>query len=195
MIWWLKARRVHTHLPVGFLLFVLLAAVVQDGPVHLPSFSLGSSEGVQAMAFVPLVLTAVLFNCLQSRVGSAEDSGIRFIRVYDALLALGVVALTAPLGSFVSAATGSQTALTLDRNTAFLAGLTLLCGALFGSSAVLMPALWPLLVVMFGLRRPNDPYPWTVLLDPPHTWYATTGAVLMLAAGVGAHLFFVRRSE
>ncbi|MFG2264756.1 hypothetical protein [Streptomyces sp. NPDC048720] len=194
MTWWLKARRVHTHLPAGLLLFVLLAAVVQDGPVHLPSISLGTSEGVQAMVFVPLVPAAVLFNCLGSRFGPAEESGIRRVRQYDALLALAVVALTSPLGSAVAAATGSRAAESLGRNTAFLVGLTLLCGALFGSSAVLMPAVWPLVVVMFGLRRPNDPYPWTVLLEPAHTWYATTGAALMLATGIGAHLFFARRS-
>jgi hypothetical protein len=57
-----------------------------------------------------------------------------------------------------------------------------------------MPAVWPLLVVMFGLRRPNDPYPWTVLLESAHTWYATAGAALMLAVGIGAHLIFARRS-
>ncbi|MEE1737589.1 hypothetical protein [Streptomyces sp. BE147] len=192
-MWWFKARRVHTHLPAGLLLFVLLAAMVQDGPVPLPSISLGTSEGAQAMLFVPLALTAVLFNCLGSRLGPAEDSGVRPVRVYDALLALGVVALAGPIGSALAEVTGSRAARTLDRNTAFLAGLTLLCGALFGSSAVLMPAVWPLLVVMFGLRGPGDPYPWTVLLEPAHTWYATTGAVLMLAVGIGFHIFCPRR--
>lgn len=192
-MWWLKARRAHTHLPAGFLLFILLAALVQDGPVPLPSISLGTSEGAQAMLFVPLTVTAVLFNCLGSRLGPAEDSGIRAVRAYDSLLALGVVALTVPIGSALAYMTGSLAAQTLDRNTAFLVGLTLLCGSLFGSSAVLMPVAWPLIVVMFGLRRPGDPYPWTVLLEPPHTWYATTGAALMLAVGIGSHIFFPRR--
>ncbi|MFF3781891.1 hypothetical protein [Streptomyces sp. NPDC001933] len=193
MMWWLKARRVHTHLPVGFLLFILLAAVIQDGPVALPSLTLSGSEAVQGMIFVPLVLAAVLFNCLQSRLGPAEDSGIRAVRLYDALLALGVVALTVAAGSALASVTGSHAARNLDRNTAFLVGLTLLCGALFGSSAVLMPTVWPLVVIMFGLRGPGDPYPWTVLLEPPHTWYATTGAALMLAVGIAAHVFFPRR--
>ncbi|MGW7378618.1 hypothetical protein [Streptomyces sp. NPDC054794] len=69
MTWWLKARRVHTHLPAGLRLFFLLAAVVQDGPVHLPSISLGTSEGVQALIFVPLVPAAILSH---TPAGTAE---------------------------------------------------------------------------------------------------------------------------
>ncbi|MGW0738088.1 hypothetical protein [Streptomyces sp. NPDC002851] len=194
MTWWLKARRVHTLLPFGFLAFAVLAALVQDGQSPLPAFSVSGRASGELMLFVPLALTAVLFNCLHSRCAAAEDSGIRAVRVYDALLALGVVALTVPVTAALVELTGSRSAASLDRNTAFLVGLTLLCGVLMGSSALLMPALWPTVVSMFGFRGPSDPYPWTVLPEQPHTWYATVGAALMLAVGIGAHLFVPRRS-
>lgn len=192
-MWWLKARRVHTHIPAGVALFTFLAVVIQDTPVPLPTISISDAAAVQAIVLVPLVLTSVLFNCLESRLESAESSGIRWVRVRDVLLAVGVVVITVPLSSGIVALTGNDYAETLDRNTAFLVGLTLLCGALFGSSAVLLPALWPVVVIAFGLRSAGDPYPWTVLLERPGTWYATTGAAMMLSVGAAAHLFLPRR--
>ncbi len=197
-MWWLRARRAHTRLPLGFLMFVLLAATVQDTPLFLPSIWSGGSELVQAATLVPLVLTSVLFDCLHTRLDAAETTGVRPVRFFDVLLALGVVALASAVGELIAMITGAASAETLGRNTAFLAGLTLLCGALFGRSAILVPALWPLLGVLFGMRAPGDAYPWTVLLEPPDTWYASTGALLMLAVGVGAHLLppnrFARRA-
>jgi hypothetical protein len=192
-MWWLRARRAHTRLPLGFLMFALLAAIVQDTPVFLPSIWSSGAELVQAATLVPLVLTSVLFDCLHTRLDAAENTGIRPVRFFDVLLALGVVALACAVGEVIAMITGAASAETLGRNTAFLAGLTLLCGALFGRSAVLVPALWPLLGVLFGMRAPGDAYPWTVLLEPPGTWYATTGALLMLTVGVGAHLLSPNR--
>lgn len=199
MMWWLRARRAHTRLPLGFLVFALLAAVFQDTPLFLPSIWSGGSELVQAVTLVPLVLTSVLFDCLHTRLDAAETTGIRHVRFFDVLLTLGVVALALVVGEAIALVTGAASAETLGRNTAFLAGLTLLCGALFGKSAVLVPALWPLISVLFGMRGAGDAYPWTVLLEPPDTWYASVGALLMLAAGVSAHLLlpphrFARRA-
>lgn len=197
-MWWLRARRAHTRLPVGFLIFTLLAAIVQDTPLFLPSIWSGGSEIVQAVTLVPLVLTSVLFDCLHTRLDAAETTGIRAVRFFDVLLTLGVVALALAVGEVISMITGAASAETLGRNTAFLAGLTLLCGALFGRSAVLVPALWPLIGVLFGMNGPGNAYPWTVLLEPPDTWYASTGALLMLTVGVGTHLLspnrFARRA-
>ncbi|MFD5569467.1 hypothetical protein [Streptomyces cadmiisoli] len=180
------------------MVFALLAAVVQDTPLFLPSIWSGGAEMVQAATLVPLVLTSVLFDCLHTRLDAAETTAIRPVRLYDTLLTLGTVALALAAGAVIGTATGAESAGTLGRNTAFLAGLTLLCGAVFGRSAVLMPVLWPLIGVLFGMRGPHDPYPWTVLLEPPGTWYATTGALLMLTVGIGAQLFspnrFARRA-
>ncbi|MFJ8862956.1 hypothetical protein ACIRD8_31595 [Streptomyces sp. NPDC102451] len=192
-MWWLRARRAHTRLPLGFLIFTLMAAIVQDTPLFLPSIWSGGSEIVQAVTLVPLVLTSVLFDCLYTRLDAAETTGIRPVRFFDVLLTLGVVALALALGEAISMITGAASAETLGRNTAFLAGLTLLCGALFGRSAVLVPALWPLIGVLFGMSGPGNAYPWTVLLEPPDTWYASTGALLMLILGIGAHLLPLNR--
>ncbi|MCZ9347601.1 hypothetical protein NGM37_58940 [Streptomyces sp. TRM76130] len=180
-------------------MFTLLAVTVQDTPLFLPSLWVsGGSDLVQAGTLVPLVLTSVFFDCLHTRLDAAENTGIRPVRFLDVLLALGVVALALAAGEVIAMVTGAASAETLGRNTAFLVGLTLLCGALFGKSAILVPALWPLIGVLFGMRAAGDPYPWTVLLEPPGTWYASVGALLMLAVGVGAHLLppnrFARRA-
>jgi hypothetical protein len=179
-------------------MFALLAAIVQDTPLFLPSIWSGGSEVVQAVTLVPLVLTSVLFDCLHTRLDAAENTGIRPVRFFDVLLTLGVVVLAVAVGEMIAMATGAASAETLGRNTAFLAGLTLLCGALFGRSAILLPALWPLVGVLFGMRAAGDPYPWTVLLEPSGTWYASVGALLMLTVGIGAHVLspnrFARRA-
>lgn len=193
MIWWFKARQAHTHLPLAVFALLSLVMAVQDLHIVLPSFSLTGESKLPLMLFVPIPLLAGLTVCLESRLPAAELTGTRRIPVLDLALSVGTVAVAQATGSAVGHWYGTVHPEQLGRNTAFLLGL-MLCGrALWGRPAAMLPVLWATAVTMVGFRSPQDPYPWTVIPEASGTWYATTGAALMVLVGLAAQFLTARR--
>ncbi|WP_223732919.1 hypothetical protein [Streptomyces purpurogeneiscleroticus] len=192
-MWWLKARRVPTVLTAAFASFVALMFLVQNTVVVLPSF-VGRPQ-VALSFFVPIPLVAGLMLCLESRIASAENSGVRSVALLDAAL----VAATMAASVLASVSAGlllhaPQTA-TTGRNALFLTGL-MLCGrAVVGQQAVMLPVAWLLLVVFVGFRNTGDAYPWTIVPEPVGALHALIGAVLMFVIGALTQLYFPRKTS
>ncbi|MFG1811198.1 hypothetical protein [Streptomyces sp. NPDC049040] len=190
-MWWLKARRAPTVLTSALVAFLLLACVVQNTLVPLPSLT-GSTQ-VALSLFVPIPLVAALMLCLESRLTAAEISGVRAVAVLDAALVVVTVAAAVAVGMAVDAAFDAGPAGAAGRNTAFLTGL-MLCGRAFvGERAVMIPVAWLLLVVLVGFRSTGDPRPWTVVPEPLGAVHATIGTLLVFCVGMLAHLYTSRK--
>ncbi|MFE9612576.1 hypothetical protein [Streptomyces sp. NPDC006012] len=181
MIYWFKVRRAHTVLPAAIVAFAILAALVQNVTIMLPSI-MGRSQ-VALSLFIPIPLVAGLMLSLESRLSSFEMSGSRPVQVLDALLVLACAGTALLSSAFVGFLFDVPQISTAGRNACFLMGL-MLCGSAFaGEAAVMFPVAWLLLVVFFGFRGPGDPYPWTIIPEPRGTLHATVGSTLLFAVG------------
>lgn len=190
-MWWLKARRAHTVLPLALAAFLVLTVVVQDGSAVLPSFTNGL-DPVPLMLFVPMPLVVGLMLCLESRLDAAEVSGTRPVPFLDTALSLAVVVAAALAGRAAEALLDSAQAAATGRNTAFLAGLMLLVRSFAGQPAIMAPVAWLVAVLLFGFSAGNDPQPWTILPEPPSAGHAVIAATLTLTAGLAAQLLTPR---
>ncbi|MFJ2648594.1 hypothetical protein ACIO1C_17895 [Streptomyces sp. NPDC087420] len=179
---WIKARRAHTLLPAVLAAFTLLVTFVQDTSVYLPSF--GGAAHVALALFIPVPLVAGLMLCLESRLPAAEISGVRRISLLDAALTVATMVTAIVCALTVDALLDVPLAAATGRNTLFLTGL-MLCGrALLGQPGVMIPVAWLFLVVLAGFRSSNDPYPWTIVPEPPGAPHAALGAVLVFTLGI-----------
>ncbi|MEU9730193.1 hypothetical protein [Streptomyces sp. NPDC048002] len=194
MIWWVKARRAHSVLPIVFTLFVLLLLLLQGDSVVLPSLTGGATHVVLAL-FIPVPLVSGLAMCLDSRLYSAEDTAVRAVRHIDGGLVLVVSALAMAVSAVVGVALGDAVTVAVGRNALFLTGLMLVGRALFGRAGILLPTAWLLTVCLCGFRPGNDAYLWTVLPEPLGAPHAALGAVLMFACGVTVQIRYARNSS
>ncbi|WP_147472812.1 hypothetical protein [Streptomyces triticirhizae] len=187
MSWWWRTRRAHVLLPLGLASLALLALVLRDNTAGLPSFSVSGSSETRIMLFAPIPLVALLALCLDSRLPAAEDTGVRPVRRMDTALVGLVMAASVvvclPLGWWLDA----DAVRAAGRNTVFFVSLLLLLRPFAGQAAVLAPLTWLMTVVLLGFRRPNDPYPWTVVPEPSGAAHAALATVALLLAGVAVH--------
>lgn len=193
-MWWIKVRRVPTVLIPALLLFSLLVVLVQDTLAVLPSFLAGTQHAA-LMLFVPIPLVSGVMLSLDSRLHASEMSGTRNVKLMDASLVVAAtftsVIVAAAVGEFLD----SPQATTVGRNFAFLIGLTLCARAVAGRAAIAAPVAWLMVVMFFGFRVGNDPYPWTLLPEPAGALHALMGAVAMFTVGIVALFFEVRTQE
>jgi hypothetical protein len=187
MYWWIKARRAHTHVTVATVVFGVLTAMVGNQTVFLPAITTGSTVSARLELFVPVIVTAVLMTCLESRLQAPEVSGTRGIPSLDATLTISVMAVCVALAY----AAGQPAA---GRNTLFLAGLMLTTRTIIGQAAVMVPIAWLLAVIFVGYRTPSDPYPWTVVPEPANAPHAAGAALVMLAVGLACLLRTARNT-
>jgi hypothetical protein len=174
---WIKTRRAHTHITVALLGFVSLIAMLGDRTVLLPSFSSGSAVSTRLALFIPVIITAALMTCLESRIHAPEASAARHIPARDAALTIVVVGVCLA----AAYAIGQPTA---GRNALFLSGLMLTARALVGQAAVMVPIAWLMAVMFVGYRSPGDPYPWTVVPEPAEAMHAAAASLVMFAIGL-----------
>ncbi|QHF95273.1 hypothetical protein DEH18_16980 [Streptomyces sp. NHF165] len=187
MPWWLKARRVPALLLPSYLVFLLLVLTFQDLVADVPAVLTGSENPVVAMLLAPVPLYAALLVCLETKLSAAEDTATRNVRMLDAVLALGTVAVAACTGLLIGTLADSPTAVTVGRNTAFLVGLMLCARPLAGAAAVMVPAAWQLAVMLFGFQQ-GHPSSWSVLPRAAGDPLALAASLAALIAGVGLHL-------
>lgn len=188
MHWWIKARRAHTHLALATVLFGLLLAMAGNQTVLLPSLTNGATASARLALFVPVVVTATLMFCMESRLYAPEASGTRWATALDAALVIAVMIVCAAIGYAV----GQPAA---GRNLLFLTGLMLTMRAVAGKAAVMAPIAWLLAVLFIGYRTADDPYPWAVVPEQADALYATTAAFAMFAIGISCLLRTPRNPE
>ncbi|MEV7865734.1 hypothetical protein AB0P17_06440 [Streptomyces sp. NPDC088124] len=191
MTLWLKARRAHTVLPFSLLLFTVFAVLVRDVVVVLPSIA-GSHQVVLSL-FVPIPLVAGMALCLESRVAAAEASAVRTVARLDAGLVLATMAAAVSISLLIRQVTQAPQVDITGRNTVFLTGL-MLCGRIISRQrAVLIPTVWPIVVVLVGFRPTGDAYPWTIIPEPAGAPHATIAAALFMCTGILAQLYTSRK--
>ncbi|MFG3198308.1 hypothetical protein ACGFYT_19440 [Streptomyces sp. NPDC048208] len=198
MTLWVRCRRATTTLPAGCAAAFVLALLLGGTAVPLPALTLGGSATVQLTQFVPVLLAGVLALCLDTRVPAAEASGIRKIRRLDAVLVLGVIALLGLVGAVTALALDEPSThpmWTLGRNTACAAGLLLLVRPWLGRASVMVPVAMVFGVVLFGYRRPSDPYPWGFILEPATSPLAAVACAVIAAAGLITHVLAAQKEE
>ncbi|MFD8259998.1 hypothetical protein ACFV19_13880 [Streptomyces griseoluteus] len=198
MTLWVRCRRATTALPAGCAAAFVLAVLLGGAAVPLPALTLGGSASVQLSQFVPVFLTGVLALCLDTRVPAAEASGIRKVRRLDAALVLGVIALLGMAGALAALVFDepfTHPLWTLGRNTACAAGLLLLTRPRLGRVAVMVPVAMVFGVVLFGYRRPSDPYPWGFVLEPATSPLAAVACAVIAVAGVITHVLTAQKEE
>ncbi|MFI9416992.1 hypothetical protein [Streptomyces werraensis] len=185
MRWWFKARKGYTLLPLGLALFTLALLAVQDTTVLLPSVT--GSPRVALSLFVPVPLFALLMAVLESRLPSAEASGVRSLIWFDNALVISVMAAAAMCSVAVAALQGTAAATTGARNALFLTGLMLIGRAWAGQAAVMVPVGWLVTVVVIGFRG-NIPRPWTVIALPADDVFAAVACATVFAVGLVAQI-------
>jgi hypothetical protein len=183
MIWWLKVRRAQTLLVASIGAFAALLLLADGRLAIFPSF-LGGVQHAALTLFVPIPLLAATMFSLESRVYSLEKAGVRTLRLLDISLVTAVVIFAVTISLFLGFALGSPAITAAGRNTTFLLGLMLCARWAVGRAAVVAPVAWLMIVMFFGFRTGNDPYPWSVLPEPPDAIHATAGALLSYVGGI-----------
>lgn len=194
MIWWLRVRRAHTVLAGSVGVFLLLMCLVRDNDIVLPAFSLGADNDVALAAFPPLLVAGGLAHCLDSRLASAELSGLRPVRWMDS--ALVVAASGAVLGGAAGAGVllDSGAAAQAGRNAAFLTGLLLLGRGFTGRSAVVLPVAWVFVVVFFGRASAHSYHGWAVTGQAASSGSAAAVTAAVFAAGAAVNHYLSRKA-
>ncbi|MFE4698575.1 hypothetical protein ACFRIC_16035 [Streptomyces sp. NPDC056738] len=181
----------HTILPAILISYALLLLLVQDNYVILPAIG-GAGEVVIAL-FVPIPVVALLANCLESRLGFAEVSGVRNVAFLDVALSTIVLLSTMALSSILKIVAEVDGATAVGRNTFFLVGLTLCARPVCRQYAVMIPVAWLLTVVFIGYTKNREPRFWTVVLEPTSNSVASIACVGVFVAGLLLQLCTSRR--
>ncbi|WP_381794994.1 hypothetical protein [Streptomyces niveus] len=195
---WARCRRATTTLPAGCAAAFALALLVGGNAVPLPALTLGGSASVQLSQFIPVLVAAVLAFCLDTRLPAAEASGIRKVRRLDVALVLGVIVFLAGAGALAAHSLDepfTHPLWTLGRNTACATGLLLLVRPWLRQAAVMVPVAMVFGVVLFGFRRPTDPYPWGFVLEPVTSPLGASACAVIAAAGVATHVLAAKKEE
>ncbi|MFF3946783.1 hypothetical protein ACFYYN_18390 [Streptomyces sp. NPDC001902] len=182
MWWWIKARRAHSILFAGFLVTLTMGLTLGGTVVELPSLVSVGYPAILSM-FAPIPVVSALAMSLDSRIASAEASGIREVRFLDGTLIFATVLGILGVGLLAS----SETIAAVGRNTAFLVGL-LLVARPFGQLAVMAPVAWIMLVVFIS-RPPPNPSLWSILPEEAAAPHAAAAAAAMFVSGTSVLLF------
>lgn len=188
---WLLARRAHIYIPGSLALFGLLVWTLREEYADLPSFFMGGGGSVPLLFIAPIPVCVALAATLDSRMESAESSGVRPTVALDLGLITLTVASAASIGIFVHSLDHSATALAAGRNTAFLVGLMLAARVFTREAASMVPAAWVLLVAVIGYGDGHRPRVWAVIARDGQDLPAF--AISVITFGVGAVLMSAAR--
>ncbi|MBQ0827817.1 hypothetical protein [Streptomyces tagetis] len=199
MTWWLHTRRVALLMGVtaGFWAVVL---AVGDSGVALPQLGGATSVSVPLVLFTPLAPAIALNACCGSPT-SVESTAVRRAAALDALLAAGIVALTAAavlpfIAGWLTGLDGSTAEAAL-RNLACYTGLALLGRTVLGDHAsTVLPTLAALAVSVFGYGRDQSAHWWAWPAAETSDTLSWTGSAALLVIGLHriARRDFPRRS-
>jgi len=189
---WMFARRAHIYMPGSIALFGLLVWTLREEYADLPSFLMGGGGSVPLLFIAPIPICVALAATLDSRMESAESSGVRPIVIFDLGLIAITVALAVLIGIFFHSFDSSNTALAAGRNTAFLVGLMLVARVFTREAAAMVPAAWVLLVAVIGYGDGHRPRVWAVIARdgqdlPAFAISAIAFCIGILFTSVGRH--------
>ncbi|WP_433891704.1 hypothetical protein [Streptomyces sp. CA-111067] len=181
---WAAVRRPWTVL-LALAAYAGLMLVVREDVANVPSITMQGSAGVKVMNFLPLIVCLAVLHCLDRRLDAAERTGVRPVLAADRCLVLATAAVALAIGAAMSALLDMATAPAAGRNVVFLTGLALAVRAA-GSTSVAgsVTAGWLFLTATTGLRAPDRPYPWAVLLQPAAEPVALAATAGVLALGL-----------
>jgi hypothetical protein len=181
--WWLRSRRIHTALPVAFVVYELLLAITGDHTGALPS---PTQVGVALAAPIPVVAT--MLYCLTSPAPHLEEAGYRRYRLYDVTVLAACVGVACLMGAVTGWVALSESALAAGRNVAFLAGLALVTRVFIGVGSSVVPVAWLITVFLTGSLMPDQVRPWTVIPEPVASPHALAVSGALFALGCLMHL-------
>ncbi|MET9291824.1 hypothetical protein [Streptomyces sp. NPDC003077] len=170
---------------MGVALYTALLLVVREHVIFMPSITVLGTAGMKLMNFLPLIVCLAVLLCLERRLGPAELTGVRRVVAADRALVLVTGGAVLLVGLAAHGWLNMPTATAAGRNVLFLTGLALLVRSRFGAAVAASVAVgWLFLTAAAGLRTPQDPYPWAVLLEPPGHLLAAVATIGMTLLGV-----------
>jgi hypothetical protein len=165
--------------------FIVLTLAVQDRSMILPSFTISGGNNVFLAFFTPLLVVGTLAQCLDSRLASAELTGIRPVPWMDTALITAamtaVLILTGTGGALLDAGAVYQA----GRSTLFLTGLMLIARVFVGRAGIMLPLAWLFAVICLGRVTGVQYHSWAVTAQPASSVPAAVAAVLALVVGTG----------
>ncbi|MEU5839914.1 hypothetical protein ABZ820_40565 [Streptomyces diacarni] len=191
MRWWITARQAHSLLPAALATYTLLLLLFQGHTVVLPSPVTSSGSPVLLLLTAPIPVCAAVLACLESRLPSAEATGVRPVRFLDTSLVLTTTLAALALAAAAHTLLGIASALSAGRNTAFLLGLMLCALPLIGRRAALLPPVWVITVAMAGFEQ-GRAQAWTVIARETDDPWAASASALSLAIGLILYFFAPR---
>ncbi|MER7405524.1 hypothetical protein ABT373_24325 [Streptomyces sp. NPDC000070] len=114
---------------------------------------------------------------------------MRHVEFLDAALAVVTTVAGVAIALLYGFLVGSNDVAAAGRNISFLVGLMLCARLWLGVAAISVPVLWLFSVFLVGFRSPQDPYPWTVVVEPLHTPYAIIASIVMFSTGILSFFF------
>ncbi|MFC8091969.1 hypothetical protein [Streptomyces sp. NPDC057301] len=192
MTLWFKARRVQAAVVPALAAFAVLVVVAHDQYVQLPSLLTARGNRVFLMQLVPLVVTSALAYSLAQAVADIEAVAKRKVRHLDAALIAAVMMAALAAALLTGGISASPEASMAGRNVLFLTGLMLVARTVNEQAATAVPVGWVLAVMFIGYRDFNRPWPWAVTLHPAGYLPTFGFCLLVLTAGIVAHMRFRR---
>ncbi|WP_230396358.1 hypothetical protein [Streptomyces blattellae] len=192
MIWWLKVRRVHPVLTAAVGTFTLLTFAFRDNAVVLPSFSVNAGNSVVLSFFTPLIVVGAIGQCLDSRLPSAERTGLRPVGWMDTGLVLAAVGVVLAGSGAAGWALDSGAAVQAGRNTVLLTGMILLGRGFFGRASVVLPLAWVFAVVFFGRSSGTAYHSWALTGQEASDPYAAALAAATFVIGLSVNQYTSR---
>ncbi|MFC9499853.1 hypothetical protein [Streptomyces sp. NPDC056982] len=181
--WWLRSRRIHTALPIAFIVYPVLLALTGD---HTGALSSAAQVGVALAAPIPVVAT--MLYCLTSPAPHLEEAGYRRHRLYDVTVLSACVGVACLMGAATGWVAASSSAFAAGRNVAFLAGLALATRVFIGVGSSVVPVAWLITVFLTGPFMPEKVRAWTVIPEPVSSAHALTVSAGLFALGCFMHL-------
>jgi hypothetical protein len=195
VIWWLKARLTHTVLTGGVAAFMALTCCVQGRTMVLPAFAQVGHNNVLLAFFTPLLLVGTLAHCLDSRLASAEVSGVRRVPWLDSTLILATMAAVLAFTGVGGSVLGSWAVFEAGRGVVFLTGLMLISRTFAGRAGIMVPLAWVFAVAFFGRVDGLHFHAWAVTAQPTHSVSAAVVTGIALVAGILLNQFVPRKSS
>jgi hypothetical protein len=127
--------------------------------------------------------------CLETRLVHWESAAVRHVEFLDAALTVVTTIAGVAIALIYGLLVGSNEVVAVGRNISFLIGLMLCARLWLGVAAISVPIIWLFSVFLVGFRSPQDPYPWTVVVEPLHAPYAIVASIVMFSTGTLSAFF------
>jgi hypothetical protein len=194
VIWWLKARLTHTVLAGGLAGFMVLTCCAQGRYMVLPGLAQVGQNNVMLVFFTPLFVVGTLAHCLDSRLASAETSGVRRVPWLDTALVVATIAIVLAFTGAGDRMLHSWAVFQTGRDVVFLMGLMLAARPFSGRAGIMVPLAWVFAVVYFGRIDGLHYHAWAVTAQPSHSVSAAVATGIAFIVGILLNQFVPRKS-